>query len=110
MLLFVEVRRSDPSEFITRPVMAVEEEGGRYVMRVRNAASVSHTLAAVALEMSKGGRAPEVLFGWTEESPVSGTLGVLLFGEGNIPWMVRDLVRRAEPDPARRPRVTVTDS
>jgi hypothetical protein len=110
MLVFAEVTRSDPSEFITRPVLAVEAEGGRYVMRVRNAASVSHTLAAVALEMGKGGRAPEVLFGWTEESPVSGTLGFLLFGEGNIPWMVRELVRRAEPDPARRPRVTVTDS
>ena len=49
---------------------------------------MSHTLAAVALEMAKVGRPPEVHFGWTEESPVSGTLGFLLFGEGNVPWMV----------------------
>ena len=31
----------------------------------------------------------------------------LLFGEGNIPWMVRELVRKTEKDPARRPRIIV---
>ena len=44
---------------------------------------------------AKVGRPPEVHFGWTDDSPVSGTLGFLLFGEGNVPWMVRDLVRHA---------------
>jgi hypothetical protein len=38
---------------------------------------------------------------------VSGTLGFLLFGEGNVPWMVRDLIRRAEPDEMRRPVIIV---
>jgi hypothetical protein len=110
MLVFVEVERADPSEFINRPVLTVAAEEGRYVMKVRNAASIPHTLAAVALEMARGGQRPEVLFGWTEESPVSGTLGFLLFGEGNIPWMVRELLHRAEPDPDRRPKVTIADS
>jgi hypothetical protein len=49
----------------------------------------------------------EIHFGWTEESPVSGTLGFLLFGEGNVPWMVRELIHRAEPDPARRPLIII---
>ncbi len=110
MIVFVEVELADPSEFLNRPRLTVTRAEGRYVMRVRNAASVSHTLAAVALEMARAGNRPEVHFGWTEESPVSGTLGFLLFGEGNVPWMVRELVSRAEPDPARRPKVSVADS
>ncbi|HET6576392.1 MAG TPA: amino acid transporter [Fimbriiglobus sp.] len=110
MIVFVEVELADPSEFLNRPELTVTRAEGRYVMLVRNAASVSHTLAAVALEMAKGGNRPEVHFGWTEESPVSGTLGFLLFGEGNVPWMVRELLHRAEPDPARRPKVSVADS
>jgi len=55
--------------------------------------------------MAKVGRPPEIHFGWTDQTPWSGTLGFLLFGEGNVPWMVRELVRRAEPDPARRPLI-----
>jgi len=74
-------------------------------LRITEAASISHTLAALALEMAKVGRPPEMHFGWTDESVLSGTLGFLLFGEGNVPWMVRELVRRAEPDPARRPLI-----
>ena len=42
--------------------------------------------------------------------PVAGTLGFLLFGEGNVPWLVRELIRRAVPDPARRPKVSIADS
>ena len=71
------------------------------------AASIAHTLAALALEMAKVGRPPEIHFGWTEDSPVSGTLGFLLFAEGNVPWMVRDLIRRAEPDETRRPVIII---
>ena len=77
------------------------------MMKITGAASIAHTLAAVALEMAKVGRPPEIHFGWTDESPVSGTLGFLLFGEGNVPWMVRELIHRAEPDPTRRPLIII---
>ena len=63
----------------------VIQQEGRYILRITNAASIAHTLAAVALELSKVGRPPTIHFGWTDESPVSGTLGFLLFGEGNVP-------------------------
>jgi hypothetical protein len=45
-----------------------------------------------------------------DDSPVSGTLGFLLFGEGNVPWMVRELIRRAEPDEAKRPLIIIAGS
>jgi hypothetical protein len=31
----------------------------------------------------------------------------LAFGEGNVPWKVRELILDAEPDPARQPRVII---
>ena len=87
--------------------MQIKQAEGKYTLKITDAASISHTLAALALEMSKSGRVAEIHFGWTDESPVSGTLGFLLFGEGNVPWMVRELIHRAEPDPNRRPLIII---
>ena len=107
MIIFVEVELLDPSDFVHEPWLEVRQEEGRFVMKITHASSIAHTLAAVALEMAKVGRPPEIHFGWTEETPWSGTLGFLLFGEGNIPWMVRELLRKAEPDVERRPFIVV---
>jgi hypothetical protein len=107
MIVFVEVELADASDFVPEAVMSIYQEEGRYVVKISNAASIAHTLAAVALEMAKVGEPPEIHFGWTDETPWSGTLGFLLFGEGNVPWMVRELLRKAEPDPAKRPRIII---
>jgi hypothetical protein len=106
-IVFVEVELADASDFVNEPVMRITQEEGRFVLKITGAASIAHTLAALALEMAKVGRPPEIHFGWTDDSPVSGTLGFLLFGEGNVPWLVRDLIRRAEPDEARRPLIII---
>ncbi len=110
MIVFVEVALADASDFLNEPEMKIEQQEGRFIMRISRAASISHTLAAVALEMAKVGRPPEIHFGWTDESPVSGTIGFLLFGEGNVPWMVRDLIIRVEPDEAKRPLIIIAGS
>jgi hypothetical protein len=107
MVVFVEVELEDPSEFHQKPTLHIKQQEGKYILKIADAASISHTLAALALEMSKVGRVAEIHFGWTEESPVSGTLGFLLFGEGNVPWMVRELIHRAEPDPTKRPLIII---
>ncbi len=107
MIVFVQVELADASEFVNEPELRVQQDEGRYVVKITRAASIAHTLAALALEMAKIGRPPEVHFGWTDDTPVSGTLGFLLFGEGNVPWMVRDLIRRAEPDEAKRPVIII---
>ncbi|MDY3561207.1 amino acid transporter [Gemmata sp. JC673] len=107
IIVFVEVELADTSDFVNEPVLQVMQEEGRYVVKISGAASIAHTLAALALEMAKIGRPPEVHFGWTDDSPVSGTLGFLLFGEGNVPWMVRDLIRRAQPDESKRPLIII---
>jgi len=105
MITFIEVELADASDFVGDPVVEIYQEEGRYVVKITGATSIAHTLAAVSLEMAKAGRPPEIHFGWTDESPVSGTLGFLLFGEGNVPWMVRSLLRKAEPNEAKRPLI-----
>ena len=102
-VVFVEAHLGDASDFYHRPHMEIIEEEGRFIIRVARCASIPHVIAAIALELSKVGKPPEIHFGWSNERPIEANVNFLLFGQGNIPWMVRDLIRRAEPDPARQP-------
>lgn len=106
-ILFIEVELHDASDFYQQPNLQVLSEEGRYMLKITNSASIAHTLAAVVLELAKVGKPPEIHFGWTEESPVAGMIGFLLFGEGNVPWMVHELISKAEPDVAKRPAVMI---
>jgi hypothetical protein len=106
-IIFIEASLDDPSEFFQVPLMLIQKRNGQEVIVVTRCASIAHVLAAIALEFRKVGRPPEIHFGWSEESPITANLGFLLFGEGNIPWMVHALLKKAEPDPARQPRVVV---
>ncbi|MGL6076918.1 MAG: amino acid transporter [Fimbriiglobus sp.] len=107
MIVFVEVELQDASDFVNEPIIEITQEEGRYILKITGAASIAHTLAAVSLEMAKHGQPPEIHFGWTDETPWTGTLGFLLFGEGNVPWMVRELIRNGEPNPAKRPFIII---
>jgi hypothetical protein len=106
-IVFVEATVGDPSEFHHNPVIEVTEEEERFVLRLSRCVSVAHAIATVALELSKTGKPPKIHFGWSDESPLVANIGFVLFGEGNVPWLVRELIQRAEPDPAKRPRVII---
>lgn len=106
-IVFVEAHLGDVSDFTHSPIIEVTEEEGRFIIRVSNCVSIAHVLAAIALELSKTGKPPELHFGWSDENPLAMNLGFVLFGEGNVPWHVRKLIIKAEPDPARQPRVVI---
>jgi hypothetical protein len=106
-IVFIEAELGDPSEFHQSPLMSVHEEQGRFVIGVQRCVSIAHVIAAIALELSRFGKPPEIHFGWSNESPMAASLGFLLFGEGNVPWMVRELIRRAQPDAVRQPNVVI---
>ena len=107
-VIFIEAVLGDPSNFYQRPLVKIEREGDLEVIRASKCVSVSHVLAAICLELCRdGGEPPEVIFGWSNESPLAANLNFLLSGEGNIPWMVRELVRKANADAARQPRILI---
>jgi hypothetical protein len=106
-LIFIEVFLGDPSDFHQQPLMSIEKEGALEVIRISRAVSVSHVIAAIGLEFCRVGTPPEIIFGWSHETPLAANLNFLLWGQGNVPWMVQELVRRVQPDPERRPRIVV---
>ena len=106
-VILIEAELGDPSDFYQLPLMRVAREDGFELIQVSRCVSVAHVLAAIGLEMAKIGRPPELHFGWSNESPLAANLNFLLFGEGNIPWMVRALLRKAEPNPAKQPLVII---
>ena len=106
-IIFVEVVMGDPSDFFQKPLLEVYREGELEVIRVSRCTSVSHVLAALCLEFREVGRPPEIYFDWSNESPMTANLHFLLMGQGNIPWMVHALIRKAEPKAERQPRVVI---
>jgi hypothetical protein len=98
----------DPSNFYQKPLLKIERDGDLEIIRVSKCVSTSHVLAALCLEMCRdNGIPPEIIFGWSLENPLAANLNFMLLGEGNVPWMVKELVRKAIPDPARQPRVRI---
>ena len=106
-IVFVEAELGDPSDFQHSPLMEIISGDGRFIIRVTRCVSTAHVIATLALELSRVGKPPEIHFGWSDENPLAASIGFFLFGEGNVPGRVRELIRKAEPDPARQPQVIV---
>ena len=106
-IVFLEVHYGDTSEFANAPILSAKQEGERFVIVARDVVSVSHTIAQIAIEMCKLGRPLDVVFGWSQGSSLKLALEFLLFGQGDVPNVVYDLVEKAVPDTGRRPTVLV---
>jgi len=106
-IVFLEVHYGDVSEFQNSPVISARQEGTRFVIVARDVVSVSHTIAQVAMEMTKGGAPLDIVFGWSKGGSLKLALDYVLFGQGDIPNRVVDLLDKAIPDPERRPTVIV---
>lgn len=106
-VLFLEVTVEDSSDFLADLEVHGEERHGARVLRVEGAV-VPNTIAAVLMQLrTRTGEVPHIYFNWTEGHPFSHLLRFLVFGDGEVAPVTREVLRRAEPDPARRPRVHV---
>lgn len=106
-VLFLEVVVRDSSDFTEDLAVHGSEAHGVRRLRV-SGPTVPNTIAAVLMRLrDRTGEVPHAYFTWTEGHPVSHLLKFLVFGEGETAPVTREVLRRAEPDPARRPRVHV---
>jgi hypothetical protein len=106
-VLFLEVRPGDASVFTE--VLKVEgiRVGPYRVLRCQSPA-IPNAIAALLLHIrDTTGHLPHVYFGWTEGNPITYVLKFLAFGEGDTAPVTREVLRKSEPDPLRRPRVHV---
>jgi hypothetical protein len=106
-LIFIEVTVIDASDFETELEVHGEERFGHRILTVRSSV-VANTIAEMLLAIrDRTGLVPHVYFTWTEGNPVLNFLRFLFVGAGEVAPVTREVLREAEPDPDRRPRVHV---
>jgi hypothetical protein len=106
-ILFLEIQISDASEFAETIRIEGVQIGDYRILRARSAA-VPNAIAAILLEIrDRTKKLPHAYFGWPEGNPIQYLLRFLLFGEGDIAVLTREVLRRAEKDPEWRPAIHV---
>ncbi|MDX2527282.1 APC family permease [Streptomyces europaeiscabiei] len=106
--VFVEVTVTDPSEFEAGLAVRGEVMHGRYRVLTLESSSVPNALAALLLHVRDAtGAIPHIYFEWTEGGPFANFLRFFLFGQGEVAPVTREVLREAERNRARRPRVHV---
>ncbi|MHA5053780.1 APC family permease [Streptomyces sp. SD15] len=106
--VFVEVTVLDASEFEAGLNVRGEVMHGRYRVLTLESSSIPNALAALLLHVrDTTGCIPHVYFEWTEGNPFANFLRFFLFGQGEVAPVTREVLREAEPNRARRPRVHV---
>nr|WP_245687349.1 amino acid transporter [Peterkaempfera griseoplana] len=107
-LIFVEVTVRDPSDFESEVQVRGAVLHDRYRVLTLESASIANALAALLLEIRDvTGTRPHIYFEWTEGNPLNQFLRFFLFGQGEVAPVTREVLREAEPDRSRRPRVHV---
>ncbi|MER5198936.1 amino acid transporter [Streptomyces sp. NPDC002755] len=106
-ILFLEIDVVDPSDFSeTLTVHGVEIEGYR-ILRAE-APAAPNAIAAILLTLhDTTGVQPHCYFAWAEGSPLTHMFRYFLLGRGDTAPVTREIIRRHQPDPARRPGIHV---
>ncbi|CAN5555742.1 APC family permease [soil metagenome] len=106
-VLFLEVTVCDPSEFADKLTVKGVEVGKYRILSVEGPA-VPNAIAAFLLYVRDyTGKIPHAYFGWSEGNPIYYLVRFILFGEGDIAPVTREVLRKAERNPERRPVIHV---
>ncbi|MFJ6411142.1 APC family permease [Streptomyces hydrogenans] len=106
--VFIEVTVTDPSEFEAGLTVRGEVLHDRYRVLTVESSSVPNALAALLIHArDMTGTRPHIYFEWTEGNPFANFFRFFLLGQGEVAPVTREILREAEPDRDRRPRVHV---
>lgn len=107
LFIFFEVRPGDASEFTdVLKVRGITLD--KYKILRTKSPAVPNAIAAFLLHVrDKTGKIPHAYFGWSEGNPLKYVLRYIFFGEGDTAPVTREVLRRAERDPHRRPSIHI---
>ncbi|RYG86781.1 amino acid transporter [bacterium] len=106
-MLFVEIEIEDASDFSGEMRVTGHQVGPHLVLRVKSVA-IPNAMAALMFQVRDlTDKRPHAYFSWGESSPFKHLGKMLLTGQGDIAPVAREIVRRIEPDPERRPVIHV---
>lgn len=106
-ILFLEIEVTDPSEF--SGVLAVRGvQVDRFRILRAGSPAAPNAIATILLTLRDlTGVRPHCHFEWSEGGPLGHLLRYLILGRGDTPPVVREILRRHDDDPARRPGIHV---
>jgi hypothetical protein len=106
-VVFLEIYSGDASAFSDVLSVKGRRVGEHTVLSTRSPA-IPNAIAAILLDLrDRTGVTPHAYFGWTEGNPITYLLRFLAFGEGDTAPVAREVLRQAERQPERRPRIHV---
>ena len=102
-----EIYLGDASTFADELLVWGKTVGGHKVLATSSPA-IPNAIAAILLDLrDRMDASPHAYFGWTEGNPITYLLKFLAFGEGDTAPVTREVLRQAEPNPERRPRIHI---
>ncbi len=107
-LFFLEVERTDASEFDQCLCIELRNVGTHTVLYAKSSA-VANSIAALLIDLEKRtGCVPHAYFKWKDGNPVMNVFRFVFLGEGDTAPITHEVLRRAVPDLKRRPVVHVS--
>ncbi len=107
-LYFFEIERGDASEF-EETLKVRGERVGKHSVLCAKSPVIPNAIAALLIDLAeRTGKIPHCYFKWHEGNPVGNLFRFLFFGEGDVAPITHEVLRRAIPDPKRRPVIHVS--